>query len=201
MFLHCFFCCWRFDILFKIFLYNFSIFAYNFFSGMKISIIRYVSICSTMLIFSSCEKDDLCGGVNAKTPLVNIEFFNKENISQRKIFQELVCFSPGGDTVAKLFKNDSKISLPLKLNDTKTSWILEKREIRNSDTIRVIDTLHFVYKTKAMYISKACGYRSVFFEVSTTINNNNSRSGHWIESHETLQDIFNENDTHVKILY
>lgn len=166
-------------------------------SGIRVSILL-----ASALAFQSCEKDDLCGGLNVKTPLVNIEFYNKDNISQQKAPEELVCYAVGHENEKKNFILQSKISLPLQLSGTRTQWVLEYRTIVNNDTIIRKDTLNLSYETQSEYISKACGYRSIFNNVTTSINNNTSNQpGEWIVSLESMNQIINENDIHVKILF
>ena len=162
---------------------------------------RWGAFFCAALLFTSCEKDDVCGGLNAKTPLVNIEFYQQDNINQLRAPQELQCYAVGHKTKI-VFRQQSKISLPLEINASATDWVLEYRTLVNNDTVKKVDTLKFAYNTESYYISKACGYRSVFKNVSTTINSNTgNQAGYWMVSQESMNEISNENDIHVKVLF
>lgn len=162
----------------------------------RISMILLASLC-----ISSCEKDDVCGGLNVKTPLVNIEFYNQDNINQLKAPQELRCYAVGHKQQL-IFRQQAKIALPLQINETSTDWVLEYRTLVSQDTLIQRDTLRFSYQTSSQYISKACGYKSVFDNVTTRINSNTgNQAGNWIISQESMNEIKNENDIHVKILF
>lgn len=151
----------------------------------------------------SCEKDDICEG-EAATPNVRIEFYDKANSTVLKPFFKIECYvSPeiGNDTIKVIeYFNKSEIQLPLNISSNQTVWNLRLFEIINNDTIEKIDQLTLNYSPKTEYVSKACGYKTVFDNVSTTINNNGV--GTWITNFTPLtNNITNEENPHAKIYY
>lgn len=165
----------------------------------KTYLIAFVGIAS----FFSCEKDDICDGQTA-TPNVRIEFYDKANSTVLKPFFKIECFvTPeiGNDTIKVIeYFNKTEIQLPLNISASQTVWNLRLFEIVNNDTIEKIDQLTFNYSPKTEYVSKACGYKTIFDNVSTSINNNGV--GYWITNFTPLtNNINNEENSHAKIYY
>ena len=154
----------------------------------------------SILFLSGCEKDDLCSGQDNATPLVVFGFYNQSNVTERKVFQNIVCYEAGrtsNDSIA--FSNASTIKLPLKINGSETVWVLKLKQTTGNVTTEINDTIRFNYSTTSEYVSKACGYKTIFMNVNTTLNNGNP--GHWIISQESVNQIVNETNEHVTILY
>lgn len=176
---------------------------------MKISKIffLFVLLCS-FLQFTSCEKNDLCGGLDAKTPLVNIEFYNSASSTELKNIAFLRCYSEeqiSNDTIlVKEFTNTSQISLPLKVTEGTTNWVFDYYEVVDNEQILIgSDVIRFRYIPQSEYTSKACGYRTFFTDVTTQLNNNTSSNqrGNWIIAQESVNQIINENEAHVSIFF
>lgn len=161
-------------------------------------------ILSTLcLLMISCEKDDICAGLDTTTPSVNITFYNVLRTHEEKAVEILECYTED-NPLKKVFYNQSSIQLPLKVSESQTAWILVNKQVINSDTITIgLDTLKFDYRVESEYISKACGYRSVFKHVKTQLNSNSSSitPGNWIISQESTNEINNSNEKHVNILF
>ncbi|WP_177764148.1 DUF6452 family protein [Flavobacterium sp. I3-2] len=165
----------------------------------KTYLIAFVGIAS----FFSCEKDDICDG-QAVTPNVRIELYDKANSTVLKPFFKIECFvSPEieNDSIKVIeYFNKSEIQLPLNIASNKTIWNLKLFEIVNNDTIIKTNQLTFNYTPKTEYVSKACGYKTVFENVSTTVNNN--EVDYWITNYTPLtNNITNEENPHAKIYY
>lgn len=167
----------------------------------------FVLGCS-LLPLTSCEKNDLCGGLDAKTPLVNIEFYNSANSTERQNVAFLRCYSEeqiSNDTIlVKEFSNTSQISLPLKVTEETTNWVFDYYEVIDNEQIfRGSDVIRFRYNPQSEYTSKACGYRTFFNNVTTQLNNNTSSNqrGNWIIAQESVNQIINENEAHVSIFF
>lgn len=158
----------------------------------------------TLSIFSlsSCEKDDICDGVTA-TPNAIIEFYDRANSTALKPFYKLRCFvtpETGNQIKYIEYRNTSKIEIPLNINENQTIWNLELTEIVNNDTLIQVDQVYFNYQPKTEYVSKACGYKSIFIDISTSLNNNGN--GNWITNFTPLSNqIINEEQPYAKIYY
>lgn len=164
---------------------------------------RYFLVILILIGFSSCEKDDICEGFIA-TPNVRIEFYNKSNSTVLKPFYKIECYVEPQFATDSLkvieFYNKSEIQLPLKISENQTVWHLKVTEIINNDTIQKTDRLIFDYDPQAEYVSKACGYKTVFNNLSTSLNNNGI--GLWITNYTPLtNNIINEENSHAKIYY
>lgn len=154
-------------------------------------------------LFFSCEKDDLCDGQTA-TPKVRIELYDKSNSTTLKPAYKVECYvipEIASDSIKSLvFDNKSEIQLPLDINKLETVWNLRFTEIINNDTLTKTDQVKFVYNPKAEYVSKACGYKSVYFNV--VVNREENPSGNWIVNYTQLvKDVINEEKIHAKIYY
>jgi len=165
----------------------------------KTYLFAFVGIAS----FFSCEKDDICDGQVA-TPNVRIEFYDRANSANLKPFYKIECFvipEIPTDTIKVIeFFNKSEIQLPLNIASNQTIWNLKLTQIVNNDTISEVDQLRFNYTPKAEYVSKACGYKSVFTDLTTSLNQ--GASGNWITNFSPLtNNIINEENPHAKIYY
>lgn len=152
--------------------------------------------------FWSCEKDDICPEGTPTTPQVVIEFYDAANPENLKNVN-LRVVSPGfpEDTETNVHPGVSKIKVPLKTNEDET--VLQF--IQNGDDSDSIndntDVLTFNYSRTDIYVSRACGYKTVFQlnEGSPTLTNDGSN---WISSlNVTQSNIQYENETHIKIYF
>ncbi len=152
--------------------------------------------------FSGCEKDDIC--TDETTPRLILEFYDITNPSLLKNVSGLKVKAV--DVTEDLGTyNGSKVELPLKINGTSTKYSL----ILNSGSTSVTpneDFLEFDYTTRNVYVSRACGYKTVF-----TLNANPNGviktdaatpDSFWIQDFTVLTpNIETENETHIKILF
>ncbi|MES2543429.1 MAG: DUF6452 family protein [Bacteroidota bacterium] len=148
--------------------------------------------------FSSCEKDDICDENTSTTPRIIIEFYDALNPSVLKNITNLKV-TEIGSTSSILFTDDSKIAIPLKTNlDTvKFELILNS----TSTTIANTDYIEFNYTRKNVFVSRACGYKTIFTLTSNPlITDKVPADEKWIQSSTTTTfNIETENETHIKI--
>ena len=165
------------------------------------------------VLFSGCEKDDIC--TEETTPRLVLEFYDISNNANLKDVVDLkvkgegaadfIVFNttlPETDPARYLF-NGNKIELPLRTDGTTTKYSL----ILKSNTPANIneDFLQFNYTTEKVFVSRACGYKTIF-EL-------NSPNGvvktdavipdlFWIQDFNILTtNIETENETHIKIYF
>ncbi len=151
--------------------------------------------------FWNCEKDDICAEGTPVTPRVIIEFYNAATPTVLKNVTNLGVIEPTLSTGFS-FTAISKIQVPLKT----TAYITTLRFIQNgSDTNTTndnIDVLTFSYQRVDEYVSRACGFKTLFYlnesnPVVLTPDGNN-----WIQNIQIIQPIIeNENEVHVKIYF
>ncbi|GAA4244118.1 MULTISPECIES: DUF6452 family protein [Winogradskyella] len=106
--------------------------------------------------------------------------------------------------------NTNKIGLPLKIDDGLNNETITTRYILEKDTNQRIDAtgesntdiLEITYKTEFVYVSRACGYKSIFTELSVTRDTDSEPWIANIEIEETIElTVENENTTHVRIYH
>ena len=153
-----------------------------------------------VLGFLACEKDDICDGGDSETPNVVISMFDYNNSELLKPAAK-VCIIADNYTDTIVYKQTSRIELPLQITTNETGWrVLLYQPTATNDTIILTDHLNFNYQTNEVYVSKACGYKVNFTDFSTTKDNATSKS--WIQSISLLtNEIINEDNAHVQLFY
>ena len=176
---------------------------------------KIIALLLFILSFSSCEKDDIC--TDDTTPRLVLEFYdisnpaNLRNVVNLKVKAEgaadFIVFNtslPETDTNRYLF-NGNKLELPLKINETSTKYSL----ILNSTGTVIApneDFLEFNYTPQNIYVSRACGYKTIF-ELNATPNgvvltDAATPDTFWIQDINILTtNIEIENETHIKISF
>jgi|APHig6443718053_1056840.scaffolds.fasta_scaffold26288_3 hypothetical protein len=152
--------------------------------------------------FWNCEKDDICADGNANTPFVVIEFYDALNTTTLKNVTNLGVGEPTFDTRFS-FTGISKIEVPLRTNSTTTTLNFIENGGDTTDTSDDNpDAITFNYATSNVYISRACGYKTIFQLDPTTPIVLSPDSANWIQNIVVSQpNIENENEVHVKIYF
>lgn len=162
------------------------------------------------LSFWNCEKDDICAEGTPVTPRLIIEFYDTANPTVLKNVTNLrveetntdngVVFNETLEVTneARYLSNGNKIAIPLKTfaNVSEFDFILNYGDVSENT-----DAITFTYEREEIYISRACGYKTIF---SLTENNPSvfPVAGYWIQNIEVMQpNIENENEVHVKIYF
>ncbi len=151
--------------------------------------------------FWNCEKDDICAEGTPVTPRVIIEFYNAATPTVLKNVTNLGVIEPTLSTGFS-FTAISKIQVPLKT----TADITTLRFIQNgSDTDNTndnIDVVTFNYQRVDEYVSRACGFKTLFYLNETNPVVLTADGNNWIQNIVVTQpNIENENEVHVKIYF
>ena len=110
-----------------------------------------------VVCLSGCEKDDIC--TEETTPRLVLEFYDISNPANLKTVLNLKIKGVGQTLDLGTYNGVSKIQLPLKIDDTITKYSL----ILNSlGTTPNEDFLEFDYTTQNVFVSRACGYKTIF---------------------------------------
>jgi hypothetical protein len=154
-----------------------------------------------LVSFSSCEKDDICAKGTPVTPRIIIEFYDAAQPTVMKNVIQLGVIEPNL-TSGLAFTGVSKIQVPLKTNQNST--IL--RFIQNGGDTNAsndnIDILTFNYQRVDEYVSRACGFKTLFYLNETNPITLTADSNNWIQNIQVQQtNIENENEVHVKIYF
>ena len=172
---------------------------------------KIISLLFLFLSLSSCEKDDICA--EETTPQLVIEFYSIINNATLKDDVDLKVKGTGAadfivfntslsstDTNRYLYTGN-KITLPLKVNGTSTEYslILNSSSSINSNE----DFLNFNYVTNSVFVSRACGYKTVFqLNDSNGVIKSDTTTPEifWIKGMSILtSNITTENEIHIKI--
>ena len=153
----------------------------------------YLLLSLIALLVSSCEKDDFC--IEPITPNMVIRFYNATNITQTKPVEDLSVNPEGFD---ELYSNANLDSILIPLDVTSNQIIYNLSSESNIDVITIN------YDVEEVFVSRSCGFKAIFNNVSVTSDVSND----WIigltetlENTITIPTIDNETAAHVKIFH
>ena len=137
----------------------------------------------------ACEKDDVC--LEPTTPNLVVSFYDINTPETKKAVSDLTLIAlPGLDTIYKNVSKDS-ISIALNVNADTARFKL----ISNTNT----DIVQFEYTREDIFVSKTCGYKTVFHNLQVIVETD---ADNWIKNHEIINhEITSDNLAHVKILH
>ena len=146
----------------------------------------------TIIMFSifailSCEKDDIC--IENTTPNLIIRFYDNDNQTEAK---QIVLDSVWANNKENIYKNetiDSIIVLPLDLSQNNTLFKFSSNSIE--------DEINFTYDRNDIFVSRSCGYKTIFENLQIESNSSN-----WIKN-ISINNTIIENDTaaHITIFH
>jgi hypothetical protein len=163
---------------------------------------------------SSCEKDDIC--IDETTPRLILEFYDNSNPSVLRNVVNLKVKAVGAadfivfdtslsntDPDRYLF-NGNKLELPLNITQDTTKYSLILNSLSPSGANE--DSLQFNYARHNVFVSRACGYKTIFelnsFPNGVIKTNGATPNSFWIQDINILTtNIETENETHIKILF
>jgi Family of unknown function (DUF6452) len=151
--------------------------------------------------FFGCEKDDICEAGTPTTSRMIVEFYDNLNPNTKKSITNLGIVASGLST-GILFNGVSKIEVPLKtdIDNVTYSFILDSQ---NTDVLlRNEDKITINYTRNDVYISRACGFKTVFVLNKTNAIPIITDSNNWIKEIQVAKNnILNEDEIHVKIFF
>ena len=166
---------------------------------------KFSSILLVLLLavsFWNCEKDDICAEGSGNTPFMVIEFYD---IANPAVLKNVINLGVGDPTFNTRFSftEISKIEVPLRTNAVTTTLNFIEN---GGDTTDLSDdnpnTVTFNYETNNLYVSRACGYKTVFQLDPTNPVEFTPSAATWIKDIVVTQpNITNENEVHVKIYF
>ena len=169
-----------------------------------------VLVILTILFGTGCERDDICAETTPTTPHLIIRFYDvneQENTKQVRLLT-VNGIDPEGNVLENVITNVStdSIVLPLRFQQegivTASRFALKRDSDFDTDsndsTISNTDTIVVSYTPEFIYVSRACGYKSVFSDTQNTLILD---SDNWIFGYEISNPtIDNEKAAHI-ILY
>jgi hypothetical protein len=151
--------------------------------------------------FSSCEKDDICDTATPTTPKVVIEFYNALATTTTKNVTNLKITATGFTSELK-YNGVSKITVPLKTFADVAALNFNLNGSADPTSDDNSDEIVFNYTRRTVYVSRACGYKTLYTLNTTNPVTVTPDANNWIQSITVSQpNIENENETHVKIYF
>jgi hypothetical protein len=164
---------------------------------------------------SSCEKDDICDANTPTTPRLVIEFYNistpsvLKNVTNLKVIgedaSEGIVFNSSATDNSKYLTNGSKISIPLKTDMNTTTYRFILNSGNSNPTLIDEDKVTFNYTTNDVFVSRACGFKTLFtFDPSNAIVHTSVPASKlkWMQYISVEKsNIDNENETHIKVFF
>lgn len=124
--------------------------------------------------FSGCEKDDIC--VDETTPRLIIEFYDVSNPANLKnVFNLTAKADDAANPIvfnstlletdpARFLFNGNKLELPLKTDivDGQSTLTRYHLVLNSTSSAANEDILEFRYTAQNVFVSRACGYKTIF---------------------------------------
>ena len=153
----------------------------------------YLFLSLIALLISSCEKDDFC--IEPITPNMIIRFYNATNISETKAVNDLTINISNLDSI---YTNVSLDSIVIPLDVTSNQIIYNFSSGTN------VDILTIDYEIQEVFVSRSCGFKAIFNNVTITSDVSND----WIigltetlENTITIPTIDDESAAHIQIFH
>lgn len=150
------------------------------------------------LSFCGCEKDDIC--IDPITPNFIIRFHDILDASKTKDVANLQIKNLDIDSIykTKIELTDS-IAIPLNVNQVSSTYVLiinsTDENLKNSDTITVS------YSPQTVFVGRACGFKTIFNDVTISLTADNDNWIKTINPAETPLNVTNQTKAHVEILH
>lgn len=179
---------------------------------MKLKLFSVFLISLFTIVLLNCEKDDICPNAVDKTPKLRIEFKNLSSQEDAKAVPKLRITGIGNAIPLYIgTESPTTINLPLKTNANTTQFILHKEyDININDTpddttddviLGNKDTISISYNLVNRYVSRACGFRTVYENVKLTITKDDDNWLRLIKPVNENQTIENEKNAHFYIYH
>ena len=145
----------------------------------------------------SCERDDICPESTPTTPKLIVEFYDTLDPETVKFVPQIRVQGVGNDGVLTGYDgvNEDDLLLPLRTDTTATQYRIRKDYSINDagtpdDTSDDYangneDIITIKYTTELVFVSRACGYKTIFNNVSLTIEPDGDN---WILSRQYAND-------------
>jgi len=153
----------------------------------------YLFLSLIALLIFSCEKDDFC--IEPITPNMIVRFYNATNISETKAVNDLTINISNLDSIYTNVSLDSVV-IPLDVTNNQI--------IYNFSSGSNLDILTIDYEIEEVFVSRSCGFKAIFNNVTITSDVSND----WIigltetlENTITIPTINDESAAHVQIFH
>ncbi|QRM90522.1 hypothetical protein FG167_15210 [Lacinutrix sp. WUR7] len=164
-----------------------------------------IPVLMVFVAFLSCEKDDICSDDTSTTARLFIQFYNSANTENKKNATKFRVQGVGNEEVLSDYNivTTNSVYLPLKTTENSTQYVMHTGYILNDDgTIEGnADTITISYNTKLEYVSKACGYKTVFENVTISVFDDGDKWIDYIRATTDNEPISNEDEAHFNLFH
>ena len=166
-----------------------------------------------LILTANCEKDDICSEDTQTTARLLIEFYNSVNQDNRKNVFNFRAQGVGNDNPLEDYNvvRTNEVILPLKTTDTETQFRLHNNyEIDDNGTpddesddfvTGNEDIITISYLPTEVYVSRACGYKTVFENVTITVEDDGDNWIDFILATTDNEPITNENEAYFNLFH
>ena len=147
-----------------------------------------------LILIVGCEPDDICVEGSTGTSELIIIFHDIDNPESRKEIQNLnvVGSINQNDFESLVFTTSDSITLPLRKFSSSTNY----KFVLNDDNNMIADGLTIFYTPNDIFISRACGFKTIFEELNVSYSSN------WIKNIVILNNTLSgNNNANIKILH
>ena len=175
---------------------------------------KIIALLLLCVIVTNCEKDDICAEDTSTTARLYIEFFNSINPDNSKNVFNFRVQGVGNDNPLddyNVVSSSSSVYLPLKTTETQTQFKLHNDyEIDDNGTpddesddfiTGNEDIITISYSPVEVYVSRACGYKTVFENVTITVEDDGDKWIDFILSTTDNEPITNETNAHFNLFH
>lgn len=165
-----------------------------------------IIVLTLIISYYSCERDDICPESTPTTPSLIIDVFDFSNQENKKnVFGLLIVGADRQDALPDYgIVSSNNLILPLKTDENTTEYRLIKEAVRGDDGLLTSgneDVISINYSRREVFVSKACGYKTIFENVTLTIVDDEDN---WILSETPLnpnQSVEDETSAHFNIFH
>lgn len=155
-----------------------------------------------LLLNLACEKDEIC--LEEITPKLILRFYDQNDPDEFKSVRNIKINIEGieGDyTDTSISTVTDSIAVPIKVSANITRFILTLPGDDSQGIEENRDTLSLIYLQEDIFISRSCGYKTIFHEGEITLTEDGNNWIKLLEQREDPLEITDENKAHVKIYH
>ncbi|WP_136480842.1 DUF6452 family protein [Cognatitamlana onchidii] len=180
---------------------------------MKYLKLLFIPLVIIVAIVFACEPDDICPESTPTTPRLIIDFYDVNSPENKKNVFDIVVVGVGNESILEgySFQDTDNVLLPLKTDENTTQYTLIKEaSINDNDTPDDpsddfiegnADTITINYSRELVYVSRACGYKTVYKNVTLTIEDDDDN---WMKTRQPMNDnqsVEDEFETHFNVTH
>ncbi|RAJ16336.1 DUF6452 family protein [Olleya aquimaris] len=155
---------------------------------------KHLKLISLIVLLSSvltCERDDLCPETTPTTPSLIIEFFDNATQDSPKNVFNLYVIGEDNDEALPGYSvvTTNELILPLRTDQDSTTFTVISDAVlddNGNNTTGNEDIVTISYQREDVYVSRACGYKTIFKNVVVSVDG--GTDGNWIIFTEAAYD-------------